>query len=306
MVANSSIALHLGAHKTGTSLLQKYMRDRPSEMLRMRTVSVPRAVNRVLIGWGRAPRDHPERLRDAILTAARGVDRFPGRGGLSRTATALLGVPKLVVLSNENAMGRPFDKSGSSPLYPSAAACAQGLAKSVGDLHPRIVYYIRSQDEFLESYYLQTVHQGGTATFAEWLAQIDTSAISWLPVVEALADAFGEDRLVVHDFAEIRRGQNSYIASFLHSCEPSLSPTIDYEVLHNPSLSQRGLDLALAMNPLLRTAEERHQARLFLQEHFSNASGQRPHLLSDDEKARLHERYGSENRSILTRYGGSD
>lgn len=308
MAANPSIALHLGAHKTGTSLLQKYMRDRPLQMARLRLASVPRTTNGDLIGWGKTAIRHPERLRNALLAAGRGSVAEPGEGRRARLAGVVRGGwrARTVIMSNENALGRPFDASGTPGLYPHAAAAAKGLAGSVGDLQPRIIYYIRSQDEYLESYYLQTIHQGGTAAFSEWIERIDVTSISWVPVVEALADAFGEDRVIVHDFAEIAQGQNRFIEAFLRSCDPGVDPVVSYEPRRNISISQRGLDLALAMNPLLETAEERHNVRVFLQANFNNTTSARPVLLNAEKKAGLRDRYESENRELVRRYRGGN
>lgn len=304
MAERPNLVLHLGAHKTGTSLVQRYTANRPVDMAEMRAVALSRDVLASCISWGTITREHPERLREAVRTAGQARFAIPQPSGVRRR---LLGRRtnsiRTVIVSNENALGRPFGDPGS--LYPTAAANAQGLHRSVGEFTPRIIYYIRSQEEFVESYYLQTVHQGGTATFDQWLHSVDTTAISWVPTIEALADAFGPSQVVVRDFSEIRQGQNAFIASFLRTCDPDVNPTVDYERPHNLSISQQGLDLALAMNPLLVTAEDRRETRKFLQAHFNNTTGPRPTLLSEDAKSVMRARYDSENRDLLRRFTGS-
>lgn len=297
------VALHLGAHKTGTSLIQKYMRDRPQELLRMRAVAIPRSDCNSLIGWGRIPRDRPDLLRQAVLAAA-GTQQSPTRGRRVR-ATPGWGstrrTPRTVIVSHENSLGPPFRKDVPG-LYPAAAACAEGLRSSLGEMDLRVIYYIRSQEEFLESYYLQTVHQGGTTPFAEWISRLDLESLSWAPAITALAEAFGTDRVIVRDFAEIRQGQNAFLSSFLRSCDPELNPSVDYRPKRNISVSQQGLDLALAMNPLLRTPEDRKAVRTFLQANFSNATGPRPLLLGEEARAHLRSRFEAENHDLLKRF----
>ncbi len=302
MAASPSLVLHLGAHKTATSLLQKYMQSRPAEMQRVRAVAVRRGASNDLIGWGGVPGRRPELLREAVLAAGRRPYRIAGKYALPSGLAAFAGLtPRTVVVSHENSLGRPFRGTG-RPLYPHAATCAQGLAGSVGDLTSRVVYYIRSQDEFLESYYLQTIHQGGTDRFRDWLAGVDTAQVSWVPVVDGLVAAFGAERVVVRDFAEIRQGQNEFIASFLRTCDPRIEPRVDFPARKNRSISQHGLDVALAMNPLLANWEERHLARVFLQNHFNNTTGPRPVLLDEDEKATIRERYAAENADLVARF----
>lgn len=302
MAKPPSVVLHPGAHKTATSLLQKFMQSRPEEMQRLRMVPIRRGASNDLIGWGSIVARQPELLRAAVLAAGR--HRFAlGRLRVPHRLGSLAGLsPRTVVVSHENSLGRPF-KGPARPLYPHADSCAQALAASVGDLTTRVVYYLRSQEEFIESYYLQTVHQGGTAPFREWYAEVDPANVSWVPVVEALVRAFGPDKVVVRDFAEIRHGQEAFIASFLRTCDPRVQPRVDFPARKNRSISQHGLDVALAMNPLLRDATERRAARTFLQTHFNNTTGARPVLLDQAEREAIRERYAAENRDLLARFG---
>ena len=53
-------------------------------------------------------------------------------------------------------------------------------------------------------------------------------------------------------------------------CSIPQPPAVEYERIENPSISARGLQIALGINPHLHNARERRVTRLFLQEHFSN------------------------------------
>ena len=71
----------------------------------------------------------------------------------------------------------------------------------------------------------------------------------------------------------------------------------------NASLSDRGLQIALAANPHLTSKEERVAVRKFLQEHFPNTRYPRPVLLSEPERAKLDERYGAEYEDLVREFG---
>ncbi len=297
-----TIVLHLGAHKTGSSLLQKYMMHRAEELTRLGMVQVPRSRCNDLIGWGTIPQTNPDLLREALT---RPLQRASLGSALAkvrphRRSTWAWRPPavRTVILSHENSLGRPF-RPHAPGLYPAARACARGIRAAVGDLNARIVYYIRSQESFVESYYLQTVHEGGTRSFDQWLSEIDTSAISWAPVIEALVDSFGADRVVVRDFAEITRGQEQFIDDFLRVCDPTARPQVQFRSRRNTSVSQQGLDLALVMNPLV-AKDQRAVVRKFLQANFNNTTGPRPVLLSPASKEELRERYAHENAQLLS------
>lgn len=296
-----TVVLHLGAHKTGTSLLQKYMLHRPRELARLGMVQVPRSRCNDLIGWGGIPRKNPELLREALTQPFQDTSLWSRAAQVrpQRHPSWPLVPPavRTVILSHENSLGRPFRRNEPG-LYPDARACAKGLHAAAGDLNVRIVYYIRSQESFVESYYLQTVHEGGTRTFDEWLAGMDISTISWAPAIEALVEYFGENRVVVRDFTEIQKGQHQFIANFLRTCDPSAHPAVHFPSRRNTSISQQGLDLALVMNPLL-AKDQRRTVRNFLQANFNNTSGSRPVLLSPANKEALHDRYSAENASLV-------
>lgn len=299
------MVLHVGAHKTGTSLIQTYLEARSRELRRMGIVALDRTEAGRIIGWGGLPRSKPELLRGAVQAAL--GEPYPLPRGLSvpRAVAAFTPKPRTVVVSYENSLGRPF-RPPTRALYPNAAVCALALADNLAQWQSRVVYYIRSQEEYLESYYLQTIHEGGSHAFTTWLESIDQSALSWVPVVEALTTAFGADQVVVKDFAQLRNGQNAFIADFLRTCDPSIDPTVSFDRMRNISISQRGLEIALAINPLLQNTEERRQTRKFLQRHFNNTTAPRPVLLDDDTRAAIRERYAAENRELVARYPGSE
>lgn len=269
------MAYHLGAHKTGSSLLQKYMRDSPDVLRRHRMVYLSRSEMNGLVGWGKRLLTRPELLGDRIAELI--ADR--------RCAT--------LVASHENTLGPPL-KPDAAHLYPRGPEIAEQLARVLDPWPARVILYIRPQDEFVESYYLQRIQQGDHVTFEAWLEQVDLDALSWRPVIAALHQHFGADRVEVVDFGRIRAGQNAFIADFFRRIDPTLDLSPDYRPVRNASISDKGLRIALAANKHLRTDVERKAMRRFLQRHFSNRTAPRPVLLTAQQRTELRERYAPE------------
>jgi hypothetical protein len=283
-VALRYIVLHFGAHKTGTSLVQKYMRDQSKLCIANKLHALGRGDGTKLIGWGRPEELEKgrEELRGKIKkAAARGADYY--------------------VISHENSIGRPF-LSKSPDLYPHRERC-RALKEELQNNDFRVVYYIRSQANFLESYYLQTIHQGGTKKFANWRHKAEPSSLSWRPVYETLCDVFGEKNVVLRSFdKDIVEGQAAYLQKFFESFMPvnlAAWADFDYGPVRNPSVGDKGLAMALAINQFCETGTERKTVRKFLQEHFSNRDYPRPVLLADSEKLELNNRYEAENDALL-------
>lgn len=281
-MSRKDVVYHLGAHKTASSLLQKFMRDNRDALRRHRIHYVNRSEMNDHVGWGKRLLTQPERLERRVAEA--------------------LANPwyRTLVISHENTLGPPF-KDGAAHLYPRGPELAEQLAHVLRHWRSRVVLYIRPQDEFVESYYLQRIHQGATLSFAEWLEQIDVDAISWRPLVDALVEHFGREHVEVVDFGTIRHGQSEFVADFLRrvGAGSRIDPT--YRPVRNPSISAKGLGIALAANRHLRRDRERKAMRKFLQRHFSNQRYPRPVLLSEEERRGLRRAYADEYEELTGR-----
>lgn len=279
-----AIVLHLGAHKTGTSLVQKFLRDSEAACTKAGIAAMPRGDGDALIGWGRAKEIQTEGLREMISGAA--------------ASKALW-----LVMSHENALGRPL-RPEAPHLYPEAARRSQYLRRAIGDDHPvRVVYYIRNQAAFLESYFLQTIHEGAWHDFDSFLSGLGQHGFSWRPLYDALCETFGAENVVLRSFDEdIAAGQATYLERFLTSAttaNPRAFGNFKYKPVRNPSVGDRGLELARGINPMLRNPAERKLFRKFLQQHFSNRDYPRPALFSPEAKSEMQERFKDENARLL-------
>jgi hypothetical protein len=274
-------AFHVGAHKTGTSVFQQYLRQHPWLLRRKRVFVIGRSELAGYVGWGERLIADPRPLTERVEQFRR-----------SPVATSLIG-------SCENLLGRPFPKRGDGSLYPHALRNMEALAHAVPGVRCKAILAIRPQEEFLESYYLQTVHEGRHHGFDEWLARVDLDSLSWRPVVDAMHKIFGPDDVEIVDFRMISRGQEAFISHLLRCVDPRLDFPVHHPSIKNRSLSARGLTMALDVNPHLRTGAERKALRHFLQTHFSNVDFPRPTLLSPELKSALRARYAGEYEELV-------
>lgn len=280
----AQVVYHVGAHKTGTSLVQSYL-----------------AQNRRAL----RKQDLTYLARGVLETWVRGIDgESDERDGLSRKlAEAFERRPNgVVVASYENTLGIPFVAKRTG-LYPKAAERAAALREVLAPYSAKVVLSIRPQASFLESYYIQTVQQGGYQTFDDWFGKLDRKALSWRPTIDALVTAFGREHVEVIDFGTIRNGALAYLRNFLDRVDPDVRLDDAEAPRDNASLSDKGLRIALAANPHLTDKDERIALRRFLQEHFPNTRYPRPVLLSEAQRARLDERYTAEYEEIVREFG---
>lgn len=276
-------AFHIGAHKTGTSVVQDALPRNPSVLRRLDMLFLTRSEMSDYVGWGDVLEHHPERLGARLAEWQRDT-RY-----------------RYLFGSHENTLGRPFARGADRGLYPRAEHYASLLKAAVRGCRTRIFLTVRPQHEFLESYYLQTVHQGSADEFAKWLAMIDLDALSWHRAIRPLEVLFGADNVEVVDFNTIRNGQAQYVESMLQRLTGVAKPGIRYGRSRNRSISDKGLRIALAVNPLLRSKREQRLMRKFLQRHFSNVHYPRPTLLSREERGYLAARYATEYEELFSK-----
>jgi hypothetical protein len=254
-------------------------------MRRNRLALLQRSAGDALIGWGK-----DTKLSRGLPQLRKNIQRS---ALLRRTA---------YIISHENALGRPFLESGHA-LYPQAGALAHQIAGGLTDRRKIAIYYIRDQADFLESYYLQTIHQGGHHRFDEWVKPKLAGSLSWAPLYHGLCNALGKENVLLKDFGgQIRNGQSDFLSdffgSFMHADAEEFG-RFEYPARRNRSIGDMGLELALQINPHLKSKKEQRAARNFLQQHFSNADFPRPVLFRDEEKQVLRNLYTAENEELL-------
>ena len=279
----TQIVFHLGAHKTATSLIQKFLNNEEGFRADNQIRYIDRTDCDALIGWGDKIEKSPFELRRRLLREwSDGSEVFP------------------VILSLENALGRPF--SPASGLYPKANGNAERLSKVGKNLPVKVIFYLRPLETFVPSYYMQSINEGGVLTFHKWFKKnIDLSKLSWKPVVENIVDHFGAENVEIRDFREIDAGNKIFLSNFFAACGLKNFTVPDYKKLHNPSLSEQGLKIALLVNPLLENWAQRKSMRKFLQANFNNNNGGVPKLLTPELREVLAGIDAMEYESLLTR-----
>lgn len=280
----AQVIYHVGAHKTGTSLVQSYLSENRRALRKQDVTYLTRGT---LENWVRGI--------DGASDDPGALDRRLGEAFLRRP-------DGVVVASYENTLGPPFS-SKLPGLYPRAEERAAALRKALAQYSAKVLLSIRPQSAFLESFYIQTVQQGGYQTFAEWFGNLDHEQLSWRPVVDTLVSTFGRDAVEVIDFSTIRDGALAYLRGFLDRIDPDVRLDEAEAPRDNASLSDKGLRIALAANPHLTDKDERATMRKFLQEHFPNTRYPRPVLLSEAERAKLDARYSADYEELVRQYG---
>lgn len=241
--APTSVALHIGVHKTATTHFQRSLK----------------AAEALLSKQG-ARFFGPEGLRAKGQTL---VDRFGLRvqGAKRENRSAMSPAEQLahmadgaerLLLSDENFIGGLQTKAGemSSPLYPRAAERVALLGDALGTGPLDVFIGVRSPTGFLTSAYSQLLMAGDAMPFADYLSLNPLSTIYWPGVVARLASLPQVGRLFVWR-------QEDYAQVFPQICSYFIGSPLPIRPL--PGVAHRGLSqqaVDTAIETFARTGEQ--------------------------------------------------
>ncbi len=292
------MVVHFGAHKTGTSVIQSALRDR-AEALAAAGIGVIEPRHPVF-------REMRIGAANRHLASAGGASERPETFEPLVRAAESMGQP-VVVVSHEGLLGPQLPRPGSAegePLYGSAPQRFPALRDATAS-PIRAVIYIRGQAGFLRSQYSQWLKKGIALDFEPWLEMVDLEALSWRPIVDAAAEAFGRDRVLVKPFQLAAIGVRQHVAEFFSEALRTALPDGELEIRNpNMSLSAIGIQVARAIADVPLEPADRRTVAAFLSNKFAMAEGREPFdPLSPSVKERLASRYDAENRAIIAEYG---
>ena len=282
MAEDFRLVLHLGAHKTATTAIQRWLASHEEILTAAGIAAVTDAavIRAALSGMHINSVEQAAAVRDLISAA----------GGRPTIRT--------VIYSCEGHLGDAF-APGFLSLYGARHKALPLLGQALDGLSVDVVYSIRDQASLLTSYYLQRVKQGEFVTFADYISGLDAERLSWLPLLDHMQAAFPSSPITLFDY---NAGTSPSVAEALLR---RYVPGADLEDVRrlNPSYSARALKVASHVLPLLKTAEEKTAFRRFVVANLCGPSEDQPKLLCDPMAEALHARYQADLEAIRARYG---
>ncbi|WP_417720964.1 hypothetical protein [Salipiger sp.] len=182
------VILHLGAHRTGSTSFQTYLRGADAQL-----------AGQGIGFWG------PWRTRNGLFHGLMDppprpgeAKRAPGRVRLAAAASDRRGMAQLVV-SDENMLGSPRACLRARKLYPDAGKRIARVREGFGRIDLALLQ-IRSPENWWSSAMSHLLLRGAPMPDAAALAQIAGCARGWRDVISDIACALPDTRLVVTPF----------------------------------------------------------------------------------------------------------
>lgn len=183
------IILHLGAHRTATTSLQRHAQAQTAALAAQGLAFWGPPVTRggLLAGVLPAPGGHPD---------AAAAGRVRGRIGLRVARAHEAGLTRLVV-SDENMLGAPRTCLRRHRLYPGVGERVARLAHAFGGRISRAVLSVRAQDAWWASVLAYAVARGHRLPSAGDLDRLVTAGRQWRDVIADVACALPGAEIVI-------------------------------------------------------------------------------------------------------------
>ena len=286
VTSRPKVIIHAGAHKTGTTLIQTYLLNHfQCDGFFYLNPEILNAND--FLGLVQGLHDRPIEF----LELARKAGWRPGR-------TIIVSHESLLGYSHMLAIGEK------SYFYGLIGKNARRLKQLLNDCELHLIYYVRRQDGFIESLYLEHLSNLHLEMDFESFVSIQKpDHMSWLSLLNELTEVFGVDYVRLGLFEEISKGSRRFLANFLSliGCNveedelPSCGNT-------RPSLSRVGYELALSNLKLLSAREDKLKLLAFLTKNFSNSTHPKADLFSPERRAWLLNQCQPDNRIMFDKY----
>jgi hypothetical protein len=188
----SKIFIHLGAHKTATTFVQRNLAANADVFEKQ--------------GWKLIWFQVDYRKARQFFVKLRGNKKLkPRQEKLLDTAfQQIQNDPGDIILTYEGFLGSSSMQQGK--LYASRAVAINILKEKFSGRDIKIGFCIRNFSDYIESTYNYRVSVGQTkASFARYIKSVSVRKLSWFRIIENLSDAFGAENLVLWTYEDFKK-----------------------------------------------------------------------------------------------------
>ncbi|SFK83267.1 hypothetical protein [Shimia haliotis] len=190
--ANRRVIVHIGAQKTGSTSLHRFLKLNQEALAGRVDIRVPtkgsltRELGKTCAMYSLKPAAHKTSLVNL----------------LGQVRAELEGDERVCIISHENIIGAMMGRRDVRALYPRAGEIMGLIEAELAPFKPDYVFYTRERDGWLKSVYNQAVKSDSYAgTKAQFEAEV-AEARDWSAVAQEIADVVGKDRLSVFALEE--------------------------------------------------------------------------------------------------------
>ena len=241
--SRKKINLHLGAHKTATTFIQKVLRGNKN----------------ILSGHGIRYIPMQSVRKNVTRNIRAHVNRGAGRAFTVRRISEFIAEKfpeecETLVLSDENLIGSCREIYLKSDIYPGAMKSLQLISEALQGYEVNVYFCVREYVKFLPSAYCEFLRHNNFITFEEFLGGLDPGREYWPRVINDIVGVFGSSNTHVWRYEDFRYGVDRIMADLVSTDDVTLSYDFADVRLSMSNMSMRAL---YKLNEVLSPADTR-------------------------------------------------
>ena len=290
--------IHLGAHKTGTTLIQNWIAQN-YELFAERSIGITRNADLAEGSFSRFCLEYSKPYPKTTSPESAKNDIAQKK--------EMIGNPDIHIISKENILGE------AGRLYINSEDTIRVLKNIVDYDNTTLVFYIRRMDTFIESHILQQFAHGHELKVEDALRSIGNR--TWMDVVDSLETHF-PGKLTIEFYEKSKAGTRQFLQYFCNACgipsELADITTVPDTKDQNRSISSSGIAI---LKDQWGGLDKNQRIELFetITRTHHTGRGDRPLLLTEEQRREIlsqhrdsHEtlikKYAPESKSILRHY----
>lgn len=273
--------LHLGAHKTATTYIQKKLaRNQP--LLKSKDVQyykleqLRKAFTPLVYGSGKEKPAFIEKMAQAAATTD-------------------------VVISEENILGMAGELMKKGAFYPDVASRLRKVIKALGVEAPAIYLSTREYSAFVVSMYCEYLRHQPFIPFETYMDVFRKSGFSWVKVIGDIRSAAPGAEIYLWDFSRFRETEHAILTHMI-GFDAALLTSSEESV--RESFSSITISAYQALGSVLEGKEHRKMLGILSQEFPRGEQYPAFQPLQDDEISRYRQAYAADMAEISERIHG--
>lgn len=192
--------------------------------------------------------------------------------------------------------------------YSNSNAVAENIRMATKNIDVKIIVYLRSQDDFIESLYTQEIHGGKSFAFQEFVSSLPSKSFNWEIFLASFEKQFGENNMIVRKYNKAFLPEPDSLFKDFYGLIG-----INYEELFSPEIpltpnrgySRNALKIARVCNPYL-DSDEKKLLRKTLQSISAKQAFERYSFWSDLDRYKLLAEVEQSNNAVAKKYFPND
>lgn len=276
-----TIYLHCGAHKTASTFIKTLLRKNKA-LLESQRISI-----------------HLDRFRDREVTVEEVLQLVQHDYQNN--------YKKIIISEDANIIGLMpgiFEAERQSFFHPSSVSQFTNIVDKLQQEHAlKLLLCVRRQDTYLESCYKFRKVYGAKYSWEEFLNKVEKINISWLYVVDTIANHIGKENCIVIPYELLKSSQSEFMKAFFENIIPVTPNSIEIPQPNNIGASKLMMNIIDYFNSDFKNIPVVHRKKIIsiIKQHETNRAD-KVKFINEEQRKIILDKYADDNQQLFQNY----